>query len=82
MLLGKENIVERFVFMYHRETPSSGLLNSVKIHELCVMSARRDVSVAHLFVRNKLSVQHKRQKKRGKKCTTFSKTNWVSISTA
>lgn len=45
----------------HREALCTGLLNSLKQQEVCVVNARGDVNTAHLFVRKNLSVQQERQ---------------------
>jgi hypothetical protein len=58
VLLLRENIVESFLFVLHRqETLFPGLLKGPKKQEVCMRNVRRDVIVAHPFVREKLSVQ-------------------------
>jgi hypothetical protein len=44
---------------------------------MCVINIRRGINIAHLFMRNNLLVQHRRQWQQvHEKCVTFSTTDW------
>jgi hypothetical protein len=59
--------------LHHPETQSTGLINSLKKQELCVLNVRSDVNV-----RNRLSGQQEGNNSMcKKKCATFSTTGWA-----
>lgn len=78
MLLWRDNIVEFSV----RVAPSSDTIYRIVKHfeetEVCLIIVRRDVNVAHLFVRNKFlsAAREAIIRSTRKKCATVIITDW------
>jgi hypothetical protein len=57
-LLWTDNIIGSFLFMlHHQEILFTGLLNSLKEHEVRVIYKQRNINIAHLFTWKKLLMQ-------------------------